>query len=77
MAQEYGGAQPIIDVAKKAMGWTQTKPKPSKPDPSYHAEMLEKANESFRKKGPGNAYAPLKGASKKTSRKRSVTKRGM
>lgn len=71
MAQECGAAQPICDVAKKAFGWAQEKPKSKGADP----KMVEEANESFRKPLSKRALGTGKAATKKRSKKATRRKR--
>jgi hypothetical protein len=48
MPQDYGAAEPIVGLARKA--YNKVNPlKENKLDTSWHDEMVRKANESFRK----------------------------
>ena len=85
MAQQYGAAQPIVDLANKAYdGMSKAlNAVPSierKPDTSWHDEMVKKANQSkveeFQRKAVGKK--PAKRVQKRTaplSNKRTPRKR--
>lgn len=52
MQEEYGAAQPIIDVAKrayKAIDWADQKTSPKPKYDGTHERMVKEANDSFRK----------------------------
>ena len=64
MAQEYGAAQPIVDIAGKYLSGMNKfsnfmdKITPSKKrDTSWHDDMLAKANASFAKQAVGKKSA--------------------
>ena len=84
MAQEYGPAQPIYDAAKSVykkvsglVGGKADAPVTKVVDDNYHKEMVEKANESFRKVSAPSNPTPAKSPARKvsTSRKYINTKR--
>ena len=94
MPQDYGAAQPIYDVVKKVynkasdlLGDPTKSATPKKVDDEWHKQMVEKANESFRKGAdtgtakrvsPPSAKAPSKSPSQKRvtgARKTIPTKR--
>jgi hypothetical protein len=71
MAQEEGAAKTLLDIPRKAFGWTQEKPKFKQADP----KDIEAATETFRKRAATEA-ASRKSAPKPV-RKKSITKKGM
>ncbi len=73
MAQEYGAAQPIFDVANKAydaLDWADKKTSPPKKvDTSWHDKMVSEANESFRKAADKERGTTLKSSGTATGSK--------
>ncbi len=71
MAQEYGPAQPIYDAAKgiykKVSGLIGDTSKPAATkviDENYRKDMVEKANESFRKDAEASSVRKVSTSSK-------------
>jgi hypothetical protein len=82
MAQDYGAAQPIVDVAKNAYSKVSrllgdpSEPAPSmkKVDTSWHDEMVKQANESARKQAESKTTSKRVSTQKPTASKQAPAK---
>ena len=74
MAQEYGAAQPIVDVFKKGYRaatkvGSYTPSSEKKSDTSWHDSMVKQANESFKRKASAPSTTPAKKTAKKQTKR--------
>ena len=69
-------SSPLVDWGKKIGAWVSKEDQPAKKiDPSWHAEMVKEANESFRKASSDPKLGGAKKATKKKTKKKAGAKR--